>query len=451
MSADLPYFVKPYEEHPLVRKIGQTELSQLDDKLLNNIIQAEDLIYRGLREYYKADKEKRLNSGNFGSSVQIARAWAFSDLAYPGCNLGELIEKVYNVTKTTNKTQYYKHMNGSVIPRLISNGLASIDFEKGVVTDLMPYTVLSKLYVKRELLNKKPLFDQQVNQFTILNGVQNCPMLKNDLEAAAKNPTFFSRDHNALEEIDVIRSREVKGRTFTLSKAYLTGDKTLEAWNTILEYDDKRRGGLKQLFDIMGHLGGCVSQSEISLLTSRNARQIGPLMRHIDKLGLAQKVQTLELDDALSRPTSGTRLNSNYSKLNNGQSILIMARSVPEAYGVLVRVARDRMFDQDKLTSEFDPDGSSVNKVRNSLQNIGVLIEDDKEDGIWRVAQDNESDEFLEDVIKVLSHTRSILGESIDISKKLENAIPDDEKEIRQTCKAIETDLLDFFDQEDRR
>jgi hypothetical protein len=316
----------------------------------------------------------------------------------------------------------------------------------------MPYPVLSKLYVKRELLNKKPLFDQQVNQFMILNGVQNCPMLKNDLEAAAKNPTFFSRDHNALEEIDVIRSREVKGRTFTLSKAYLTGDKTLEAWNTILEYDDKRRGGLKQLFDIMGHLGGCVSQSEISLLMSRNARQIGPLMRHIDKLGLAQKVQTLELDDALSRPTSGTRLNSNYSKLNNGQSILIMARSVPEAYGILVKVAKDRMFDHDKLTSEFDPDdGSSVNKVRNSLQNIGVLIEDDKEDGIWRVAQDNESDEFLEDVIKVLSHTRSILGESIDISKKLENAIPDDEKEIRQTCKAIETDLLDFFDQEEMR
>jgi hypothetical protein len=318
------------------------------------------------------------------------------------------------------------------------------------ITDLMPYSVGSKLYVKRELLDNATPFNQQVNQFTILNDVQNCPMLRNDLEAKASRPAFFSRDYSALEEIDVIRTREVKGRKFTLAKAYLTGDRTINAWNTILEYDDKRRGGLKQLFDIMGSLGGCVSQSEISLLTTKNARQIGPLMRHIDKLGLAQKVQTLELDDALSRPTSGTRLNSNYAKLNNAQSILIMARSVPEAYAILVRVARDKIFDQDALTSEFDPDGSSVNKVRNSLQNIGVLIEDD-EDGIWRVAQGNESEEFLDDVIKVLSNTRSILGEGIDISKKLENAIPSDESEIRQTCKAIETDLLDFFDQEERK
>lgn len=450
MSEELPNFVKPYEEHPLVRKVDRAELSQLDDKLLNDIIMAEDLIYRGLREYYKADKAKRLTSGNFGLSVQIARAWAFSDMAYPGCNLGELTEKVYNITKTTNKKQYYRHMKDSVIPRLLSNGIASIDFEKGIITDLMPYSVGSKLYVKRELLDNAIPFNQQVNQFTILNNVQYCPMLRNDLEAKASRPAFFSRDYDALEEIDVIRTREVKGRKFTLSKAYLTGDRTLNAWNTILEYDDKRRGGLKQLFDIMGSLGGCVSQSEISLLTTKNARQIGPLMRHIDKLGLAQKVQTLDLDDALSRPTSGTRLNSNYSKLSNAQSILIMARSVPEAYAILVRVAKDKIFDQDALTSEFDPDGSSVNKVRNSLQNIGVLIEDE-EDGIWQVAQDNESEEFLDDVIKVLSNTRSILGESIDISKKLENAIPSDESEIRQTCKAIETDLLDFFDQEEKK
>lgn len=87
--------------------------------------------------------------------------------------------------------------------------------------------------------------------------------------------------------------------------------------------------------------------------------------------------------------------------------------------------------------------------MRNSLQNIGVLIEDE-EDGIWQVAQDNESEEFLDDVIKVLSNTRIILRESIDLSKKLENAIPSGESEIRQTCKAIETDLLDFFDREKR-
>jgi hypothetical protein len=135
MSDELPNFVKPYEKHPLVRKVDRTELSQLDGKLLNDVIRAEDLIYRGLREYYKADKEKRLNSGNFGLSVQIARAWAFSDMAYPGCNLGELTEKVYNITKTTNKKQYYKHMKDSVIPRLLSNGIASIDFEAGIIME----------------------------------------------------------------------------------------------------------------------------------------------------------------------------------------------------------------------------------------------------------------------------------------------------------------------------
>ena len=450
MPTTLPKFISPYLDHPLVRRIDPEELALLDGEELNNVIEAEDLIYRGLREYYKADKEKRLNSGHFGSSVQIARAWAFCDMAYPGCDLGDLVERVYKITKTTTKPQYYRNMRGSVIPRLVNNGLIKIDDATNKITDLMPYQIGSKLYIKRELLDVGALYYHQINQFSILNQIQNCPMLKNDL--MRKNPNTFLRDYDALEEIDVIRTRSVNRRDFTLSKAYLTGERSLEAWNTILEYDDRQRRGLKSLLDLIGHLGGCVSKNEIALSLGRTPRQVGPLMRRLNKLGLAQRIQTLELEDALSRPIGGTRLNSNYSKLNNGQSILLLARSIPNAHSILDQVKKQNLFDEDELASEFDPDGEGyVDKVKNSLINIGVLIEADDVGGVWKVAEDNESGEFLDDVLKVISRTRSILGENIEIYKKLENAIPDNDEEIRQTCEQIQTDLMQFIDEESRK
>lgn len=194
------------------------------------------------------------------------------------------------------------------------------------------------------------------------------------------------------------------------------------------------------MLELQGVLGGCVSQNEISRLTSMNMRLVNNLMRRIDALGLAQRIQTLELDDALSRPISGTRLNSNYSKLNNAQSMLIFARSVTETPGILYKVRSQQTFDEGELSSEFDP--SSVTKVKNSLINIGVLIEEDEAEGIWNVAQGNESNAFLDDVLKVLAKTRTVLGEDLDINKRLEEYFPDNEEDTNRNLKELENDFL---------
>ncbi len=131
--------------------------------------------------------------------------------------------------------------------------------------------------------------------------MQFFPARKNELEANASVPGNFGTDYNALSEIDVIRTRSIKGIDFTLSKAYLTGERSLETWLGVLESADRTRKGLKQLLELQGVMGGCVSQNEISRMTSMNMRLVGNLMRRIDALGLAQRIQTLELDDALSK------------------------------------------------------------------------------------------------------------------------------------------------------
>ncbi len=180
-------------------------------------------------------------------------------------------------------------------------------------------------------------------------------------------------------------------------------------------------------------------------------RRVGQLMRHINDYGLAQRVQTLDLDDALSRPVAGTRLNASYQKLKNAESILILARSVDNAYDILYRVKKYQIFDEDALSAEFendDPNGSSVSRVRNSLQNIGVLIKNDEVDGVWNIAQNNESNEFLDDVLKVLANTRSNLGDNIEINKILEGRFPDNEDDMKRSFKYIEMDLLDFIDKD---
>lgn len=438
---ELPPFINPYRDHPLVKAIRPRDLTDLDGTLLNSVIQAEDLINRSLNEYFKADKIKRLHSGHFGSSVQIARAWSVLDLAHPSCNVSDVVNKVYNLTKTTNEPQFLKNMYESVLPRLEKNNLITLNKTKKIITDVIPYAIGSKVYVKNELLAKTTLYNQQINQFTILNEVQYSPALKATLQADASNKGYFDRDYEALSEIEVIRTRSIRNRDFTLSKAYLTGDRSLEVWNTILESGERTRTGLKEFLDIQGNLGGCVSQSEFSRLTSKNMRLVGSLMRRIDALGISQRVQTLELEDALSRPISGTRLNLNYQKLNNAQSFLIFARSVPETPEIVHRVQCDQVFNEDALSGEFDP--RSVSKVKNSLQNIGVLIEEDGSEGMWSVAQNNESNLFLEDFLRVSANTRSILGDNIEINRKLEEFFPDTEADINRNFKEIEKDFLD--------
>ena len=202
-----------------------------------------------------------MHTGHFGSSVRIARAWSFIDMAYPSCDIGDLLDNVYKVTQSSDKKQYLDHMK-KIILKLVKHNLIKINQKQNIITDVMPYPVSSKLYVKKEFLDITKLYEQQINQFTILNKVQYCPLLKKDLENAADMRQTFARDYDALSEIDVIRTRSIRDRPFTLSKAYLIGENSLEAWEKILDMEDRTRSSLKELLDIQGKLGGVYQKAK---------------------------------------------------------------------------------------------------------------------------------------------------------------------------------------------
>ena len=200
MVHKIPNIINPYLNHPLVKNAHPSDLTLLDEKELNDVIKSVDLIFRGLKDYSHNPEigVKRLHAGHFSSSVQIARAWSFLDFAHSIQNVETIIDKVYPVTSTSSKEVYLKNMRDSVLPRLNKNGLIQINTSSNKIIDVMPYPISSKLYVKKELLDKPTLFYQQINQFTILNNVQYFPELKNELQATASNPSFFLRDYNAL-------------------------------------------------------------------------------------------------------------------------------------------------------------------------------------------------------------------------------------------------------------
>ena len=453
MVHNMPNIIYPYLNHPLVENANPYDLAFLDEKELNDVIRSVDLIFRGLKDYSHNPEigVKRLHAGHFGSSVQIARAWSFLDFAHSIQNVETIIDKVYPVTSTSSKAVYLKNMRDSVLPRLMKNGLIQIDASSNKITDVMPYPISSKLYVKKELLENPTLFSQQINQFTILNNVQYFPELRNELQATATNPSFFPRDYNALEEIDIIRTRQIKGREFTLSKSYLTGNDSVDIWKTVLDTSDHVRKGLKDLLEIQGDLGGFVSQSELSIMAAINPRIANQLIRRIDSIGIAQRTQTLELEDALSRPISGTRLNSNYKQLNNAQSLLILIRSVPEAIELIHKLHKDGKIDEDELINEFDP--MSVGKVRNALENIGVIhqVPSIEDECIYEIVPNKECDEFLSDVLTVSAHSRRLLGEEIDINKKLEESFRKcDDETLKKQTKQITLDFMKIVDEENR-
>lgn len=456
----IPEKIKPYLEEPLVKNKNPADLEVLDETELNNVLLAADLIFRGVKDFSRDPSIgiRRLQPGNFGVSIQIARALTFLDIAHSIDNVEKIIDKGYLITKASTKDekksnyQYRNNMTKSVIPRLSKNGLIEFNNKHTLITDVIPYPVGSKLYVYKEFLEKKPThYQQQINQFTILNNVQFFPELKKELEANASNPLFFDRDYVALEDIDIIRSRQVRGREFTLSKSYLTGEKSEDVWESVLDTADVARKGLKDLMDKIGELGGYVSMGELSIMGSMSPRMTNRLIRRINKLGLAQRVPNIDFDDGLSRATSGTKLNSSYNELNNAQSILILTRNTPEAVYILNKLQKNGFIDEDELIEEFDP--ASVSKVIHILEKIGVIrnIKSPEED-IYEIVPNKGCDEFLSDVLAVSANTRRILGDEISIQKTLEDYFKDyDDERMKSETKKIEEDFTKIVDDEKRK
>ena len=445
----LPEIVKPYLDHPMVESKNESDLEVLNEKELNNVIRAEDQIIRGVREYYlDSEKQKRLNPGQFSSSILIARGLAFLDIAHYKKNVMDICDEVWKITPTTTKrSSFNQNIKSSIIPRLEKNGLIEFNSDKQNVINFIPYPIGSKLFVQKNLLEIPRLYKEQINHFDIIRNIQDFPELTFEIQSNSPHPQSFERDFNALEEIDVIRSQTINNRDFTFAKTFLTGEQSSEAWLKVLETADNVRTGLKALMDIQGDFGGFISHSEIVQSTGWNSRAVNRLMRTINNIGISDKTYTLDMEDALSRPTSGTLLNMNYHELNNAQAILVLTRSVPTSIDILYKLQKQSNISEEELMDEFGI--NSVQRVRNVLQTIGVISKEALQEGILERVPFRGNKQFLSDVLAVSANSRHVLDPDYDVNKKLEpmfNKI--DEDRLQRESKQISLEFYGIIDDE---
>ena len=442
----IPDIIKPYLEHPLVRKIDETDLVVLDNPDLNNIIRAEDQLIRSVREFYlNKSNRSRLSPGQFSSSIMNARGLAFSDIAHYKSNVSDICEDVWNITPTTaERTSFNRTMKSSIIRRLEECGIIEFDSEKQNVVNYMPYAVGSKLYVQKNLMENVTLFQEQANHYGIIGMVQDFPELTSKLEESALNPSKFQRDRQALTEIDAIRSQVIRGRNFTFSRSFLAGKKAETSWLQALEDEaDNIRVAVKALMDLQGQYGGFISHEEIVKATGWNSRQVTRLMRHVDYLGISQATHTLEMKDALSRATSGTLLNMNYHELDNAQAILVLTREVPETVAILNMLQKNKEISEEDLMDEFDNIGVQI--ARNSLKKIGLITKDGLSEGNWRLAPFRGNDRFINDVLAVTAKSWHVLEPDYAIT----NCLAEPFKKVSESefqIKNLEQMKLDFYE-----
>ena len=274
-------------------------------------------------------------------------------------------------------------MKTSVIRRLDECGIIEFDSDKHNVVNFMPYPIGSKLFVQKNLQEIPKLFEEQANHYIITSEVQDFPILTCRLEANIPllHQHNFTRDYSALMEIDAIRAQEVRGRNFTFSRSFLIGEKSSVTWLQVLEETtDNVRIALRSLLELQGNYGGFISKQEIMKATNWKERYVSQLMRYVNYLGIVKRAHTLDMKDALSRITSGTLLNLNYRELDNAESILILARDVPETIDIMNKLQKEKEVGEDDLIDEFN--SIAVQQVKNSLEKIGLIKPDRFYDGI---------------------------------------------------------------------
>lgn len=437
----IPDIIRPYLEHPLVKNIENkrpSDLETLDTPLLNNVIRSEDQIIRCVREYsLDLSNRGRLSPGQFSSSILIARGLAFLDISHYKSNVLDIYNDIWAITPTTAKRpSFNRNISTSIIPRLETGGLIEFDSQKKLVLNYIPYAVGSKLFVQKNLIENAKLFEEQANHYEIIGGVQDFPELTSALAANAPQRHNFGRDYVALIEIDAIRRHEIRGREFTFSRSFLTGDQSMEAWSQVLEAADNVRIALRSLMVLQGEYGGFISTPEIVEATGWKPRAVNQLMRHINTLGISRRVRTLDMEDALSRVTSGTLLNMNYLELNNAESILVLIRHVPEAVDMLNLLVNNKELIEDDLVDKYES-AVPVQKTRNSLVSIGLIKQDRIYEGVWELTPNRGNDKFILDVLAVCANSRHVLPPNYDIpniySDQFKKIGPDDvQKEVKQ-------------------
>ncbi len=448
----IPDIIRPYLDHPLVKSKKESDLEVLDSQGLNNIIRAEDQIIRGVREYY-LDKTKsesgRLTPSQFSSSILLARGLAFLDVAHYKQNVSDIYNDVWDITPTTAKrASFNTNMRDSIMPRLEDGGLVEFDASKQSIVNYVPYPVGSKLFVQKNLVENTKLMMEQANHYQIINTIQDFPELTTTIEAKAPQSQYFKRDFTALSEIDILRVQEMRGRQFAFSKGFLTSEKASEKWLQVLDTADTARVALKSILDLQGIYGGFISHEEIVKATEWNSRGVNSLIRHIDNLGIAQSTHTLDMKDALSRPTTGTLLNMNYLELNNAESILSFAREVPETIDILNKLRTHNQISEDELLDQYEI--APTQRVRNTLKTIGLIRADRLSDAIWELVPFRGNDKFISDVLTVAAHSRHVLAPDYDPTGILKDNFKKlDEAKLRKETDQMKLDFFKIFEEEE--
>lgn len=437
----IPDIFKPYLDHPLVNS-RLDDLEVLDSADLNNIIRVEDLMIRGVREYYlKYKNTKRLNPSAFSSSILLARGLAFLDVAHYKTDVSKIWEDVWRITPTTAKKPAFNQKLAGTIQKLDDDQLIIFDHEKKRVESCIPYPVGSKLFVQKNLLENPTLLYHQGYHYRILGAVQDFPKPKSELSNACNQRIKFNTDYGALSEVDIIREREVKGIPYTFATGFLAGEKSAATWMQLLsDASDGYRVALKELMELQGEYGGFISHQEIVVATRKKDREISWIMRNVDDLGIAQMVRTLD-GNALSRITSGTLLNMNYRDLNNAQSILVLTRQVPEAAEILNRFKNKKELVEDDLTEEYG--AMPVQRTIYKLEFAGLIRQKGINEGIWELTPQKGNERFLEDVLTVRARSRHVLDPDYDVTNLLENSFKNmDEEKFRRGTEQLKFDYF---------
>jgi hypothetical protein len=418
----LPDFIRPYKDHPLILGRTDAELEILDDEHLNTIMRAEDQIIRGVRNYAikNRDKPDKLSPGAFSATISIARALAILDVGTYLSNLEDVVRHAQKITPTSSNPASFKHsLVKTVIPHLKQSKLVEFD-KKGDIIQIVPYPISSKIYVTDHLINNQLLYNQQVNHFDIIGQVQSFPQPTSTIREEVTRKIDFERDFRALRTVDIVRQYAVGGVDYSFSKEYILSEESLETWKTILETTDTFRSGLNELFNLQTELAGIATTSEIIKATKKSDRYVNQLMRYIDLSGLSQRIHTLSKEDALSRPIPGTLINVNFVDFNNAASILPIVRSVPMGYDIIHKIRTSGEITEDELTESYG--AVSVQQIRTTLLEIGVIKQDDRFDGIIKINKEKNSEQLLDEVLTSLAHSRRVITPDYEIDGVIEEA-----------------------------
>jgi hypothetical protein len=436
--------IKPYLDDPLVNKIRNNDLAELDSPILNEMIASVDLNLRGLKDIYDdGNTNSARHAGHFSSTIMISRGWEFLDHAHSTANVDIIVDRICKNSTTTSTANVYKNIRDKVIPRLINDGSLELSEDYRFVESVMPYPVSSKYHVLKNVLQNSVLLNQQLNQFTIPSRVQYFPQITESLFDRSMRKDFFDRDYNALVSIDVIRPRVIKNRDYTLAKAYFCDDKQIFRWQSVLETSDPIRLGFKELLEAQGEYGGFISQTEIVQMLTTNPRIASRLIRHADQMGLAERTHTLYFEDALSRQISGTKLVLNFHQLKNVGTVLTLCRSIPDAVKMLKSLRVNNEINEIDLISEFDP--VDVSKLRNTLIDVGCISKDNCDrDEIWTIVPNKEVEDCLLEIETLLVQSRRITEEGSNINR-LDEFFPKDvnDDDIRRELEKIDSEFID--------